>query len=624
MGLVASPARRVAITLVDALLIVTTAAAIVIALGGRTRVDVAGELVVLRTSTNLAIATAVLGLLRLAFGYRMPPLPLWSAALAAPRFAEERARIATPAPLPRSFFLYAAAVVLAPLVWLAPHVLHPRLVPDPGDPLFSAWRLASLEHQIAHDPLHPFDANTFYPARGTLTYSDATVLEGLVAAPFIAAGVDPLLVSNWLFLLAFPLSGLTFFYAGWRLTSDLRAGFVAGVLGALYPFHTEHYSHLELQFFCFVPLAVWTLLRMIAAPGWRTGLAFGIAVAAQWLACMYFGVMLMTFLAPFGLLVLAAWRVPLGRPAVGAALAAAIPIVGGLMLLGIPYMASRGARGDRGFADLTYYSAVPADYGHPHGRLATYRWISRRGHQPEREMFPGAMPIVLAAVGIWPPLRVAQAATLASGALAFDWSIGIHGLTYDDLYRYVLPYRGLRVPARFSAIVGSALVLLSAFGCSRLIRLPRAPRAQSALFAVIASLALINLRPVAELHPYYDTNPSIYARVTSAMVLAELPRTHVIDYMYFSTSHWARLLGGYSGFMPIDDELERAWEGFPAPAALDVLRRRGATHLTYNCAFERSPQRCAATLEHLEENPRLELLASEKWQGGDVRLYGFK
>ena len=623
MRSVGPPARLALITLIDTALVVTTSAAIVIALGGRTRIEVWGLLIVLRTSTNFAIATAVLGILRLALGRGLPPLPLWSGTGGAARFAEERERIASPEPLPRSFAPYAAAVAIASLAWLAPHVRHPRLVPDPGDPLFSAWRLATLEHQLTHDPLHPFDGNTFYPAHGTLTYSDATFLEGLVAAPFIAAGCDPLLVSNWLFLLAFPLCGLAFFYTSWRLTSDLRAGFVAGVLGALYPFHAEHYSHLELQFFCFVPLAVWTLLRMLAAPRWRTGLAFGLAVAAQWLACMYLGLMLMTFLVPFGVLMLAAWPVPLKRAAVAGS-AAALPIVAGLLILGIPYMASRGARGERGLGDLTYYSAVPTDYGHPHGRLATYRWISREGHQPEREMFPGTMPLTLAAIGICPPLGAVRAATIVSAALAFDWSIGIHGLTYDDLYRYVLPYRGLRVPARFSAIVGSALVLLSAFGCRRLFRLPRAPAAQSVLFAFVAVLALIDLRPFAELHPYFDNMPSVYGRVTPEMVLAELPRTHMIDYMYFSTSHWAHLLGGYSGFMPIDDELETAWNGFPAPSALDVLRRRGATHLTYNCAFERTADRCANTLERLEENPALQLIASERWQGAEVRLYRFK
>ena len=38
---------------------------------------------------------------------------------------------------------------------------------------------------------------------------------------------------------------------------------------------------------------------MLADPRAATGLRFGAAVAAQWLASMYLGVMLMSFLAPF-------------------------------------------------------------------------------------------------------------------------------------------------------------------------------------------------------------------------------------------------------------------------------------------------------------------------------------
>src|SRR6185436_1562352 len=140
---------------------------------------------------------------------------------------------------------------------------------------------------------------------------------------------------NALALLAFPACGLAFFYAGWRLTADPRAALVAGLVGAWYPFHAEHYSHLELQWVMFVPLAIVAALRLLAAPSWATGLWFGAAVAAQWLASMYVGVMLMSFLLPFIILVAIAWRV---RPswrlvsAVAAAGAILLPAIAGLGL----------------------------------------------------------------------------------------------------------------------------------------------------------------------------------------------------------------------------------------------------------------------------------------------------
>ena len=42
--------------------------------------------------------------------------------------------------------------ILAPLTSIGPHILHPRMVPDRGDPIFSAWRVARLAHQVANDP----------------------------------------------------------------------------------------------------------------------------------------------------------------------------------------------------------------------------------------------------------------------------------------------------------------------------------------------------------------------------------------------------------------------------------------------------------------------------------------
>ena len=77
-------------------------------------------------------------------------------------------------------------------MWIAPHLLDIRQVPDPGDPLFSAWRIGRLAHQLVNDPRHLFDGNQFHPLPLTLTYSDATFLQGLIGAPFVLAGADAL------------------------------------------------------------------------------------------------------------------------------------------------------------------------------------------------------------------------------------------------------------------------------------------------------------------------------------------------------------------------------------------------------------------------------------------------
>jgi hypothetical protein len=183
-----------------------------------------------------------------------------------------------------------------------------------------------------------------------------------------------------------------------------------------------------------------------------------------------------------------------------------------------------------------------------------------------------------------------------------------------------MPYRGMRVPARFSVLVGSCLILLSAFGTRSLLRRV-GTRGRDVVFAAMIGLVLLDLRVTTPLVDYWPSSPGIYQNVTADMVLAEFPERHDIDYMYFSTGHWAHLIGGYSGFMPVDPQLDQARAAFPSPASLASLRGRGATHVTYNCLFERSEERCRNTLEQLDHTPTLSLVADPRWNGADTRLY---
>jgi hypothetical protein len=617
-------ARTVWLTLLDAALLVTASAALVSLLGARTRFELLGVLVTIRSATNLLYAAALLALLRTWLGGTtrlLPSLPVPDR----PLFEHERARFLSPDPWTRHVTLCAAAALLGSLIWIVPHLLNPRQVPDPGDPLFSAWRIARIAHQLVTDPAHLFDGNVFYPLPLTMTLSDTTFLQAMLGLPFVLAGIDPLIVANALTMIAFPGCGLAFFYAGWRLTGDPDAGLIAGLLGAWYPFHGEHYSHLELQWLMFVPLAVVTGMRMLADPRAATGLWFGAAIAAQWLASMYLGVMLLTFLVPFLLIVALAWRVVPDRRIAVALGAAALVSLPGFAGLAVPYLQAREIRGERDKNVVLAGSALGSDYARPHRRSTTYRWLLKRPHRPERELFPGTSTVVLAAAGAVPPMSAATIAALAAGSLTFDWSLGLNGLTYDKLYKLSAVYRGMRMTARFSAIVGAALVLLGAVGTARLLRRIRSPGGRASASAALALLVLLDLRMDPILQSYPEGMPPIYSRVTPDMVLVELPVDRQADYMYFSTSHWAQLVGGDSGFPRYSDALMDGWKAWPAPTSIEFFRKAGATHLTYNCALEGwRPWRCAIALDMLDAHPGLEPLAAGKWEGKDTRLYRIK
>jgi hypothetical protein len=79
-------------------------------------------------------------------------------------------------------FFVALTVILT---W--PQAAHLRThVPWYDDALLSIWRIAWIAHAIG-SPASLTDANIFHPELRTLAYTDAVLLQGLIAAPFIKA-----------------------------------------------------------------------------------------------------------------------------------------------------------------------------------------------------------------------------------------------------------------------------------------------------------------------------------------------------------------------------------------------------------------------------------------------------
>lgn len=537
-------------------------------------------------------------------------------------FADRTRFLETPARPPRLGW-YVLGVAVLTLVPLWPHLAEPAAVSDPGDPFFSAWRLAWIAHQLVTSPLHLFDANIFHPASLTLTYSDAIPVAATVGVPLIWLGLDPIVAANLAFLLAFPLCAVAFFYVAWHLTRHAQAAFVAGLMGGLLPFHFEHYSHLELQFFFWIPLAMLAAIRLVAAPSVRRGVVLGLCVAAQWYSSLYFGVMLTTYLVPFVAIVAVGWRRRPDRVLLGAGAAAAGVLALTVTPLLVPYLASRDARGERDLVAVEYYSATPGDYFRASPQSRLYGERPPDGRQAERQLFPGVTPLALAFVALPPPVSGAAFATLVAGALAADASLGVNGISYPWLYDWAPPYRGMRVPARFAVFVGTSLILLSAWGTTRLLGLRR-PVLRAAIFVTLVAAVLVDMWPALELRRYWVVRPPIYDHVTSDMVLAEFPMTDgpAFAYQYFSTFHWARLVNGHSGFMPPWYlELQESMAEFPSDATLARLRALGTTHVTLTCDFYGRRSRCQDAIATLDARPDVSLVSGGEWAEHEVRLY---
>jgi len=103
---------------------------------------------------------------------------------------------------------------LLTLVMTFPLAVHPGSVGriDNGDGRFSIWNVAWVARTLVVDPRHVFDANIFYPHRGTLAYSESNLGAGALAIPVYWATRNPYAAHNFVFLLSFVLSAVGTYY----------------------------------------------------------------------------------------------------------------------------------------------------------------------------------------------------------------------------------------------------------------------------------------------------------------------------------------------------------------------------------------------------------------------------
>jgi hypothetical protein len=467
------------------------------------------------------------------------------------------------------------------------------------DVYFNMWRLAWIAHALASSPSSLFDGNIFYPERNTLAFSDAMFVEGLLAAPLLWAGVPPVLVHNLLLLAALIGSAFGMYALTERLTASRAAAVIAGIIFTFAPYRFEHYMHMELQWTVWMPWALLAVHRTIESGRWLHGIQAGGLLALQMLSSIYYGIFLATLLPLVsGLLLLdvkgsRAFRATRAL-ALGGGVAA---IVCGLYA--IPYLSTKQQLGGRSLQEIIRYSARPADYmaATPDNRI--YGRLFKGW--PERRLFPGALPLVLAlsACLLRRPARSTVIYVIAM-TLAFEMSLGFYGYTFPFLHEHVPVFDGLRAPARLGIFVVMFLAVVAAHGFVALRNaVPTAGR--HALAVLIPSFLLLEYS-VVPLHlvPYDNSPPPVYqllARLPPGVVAEfPMPRPDTLPgsearHTYMSTFHWKPLVNGYSGYQP-DSYLERLarLRGFPDTHSLNVLSRTGVTYLLVHLSSYGEPE----------------------------------
>ena len=472
---------------------------------------------------------------------------------------------------------------------------------DNADTQFLIWNVAWVARTLILDPLHVFDANIFYPHRGTLAYSEANLGAGVLASPVYWATGNPYAAHNFALLSSFVLSATGTYYLVRYLVGDRRAAAIAGICFAFCPYVFGRIPHIHLLMTAGLPFSMLAFHRLADRPTLGRGAALGLAVAAQALFCGYYAVFVALTVA-FAVLVVATtrrrWTDASYWTAVGAAAFVALALA---LPLFLPYMRLQRATGfARPLDQARHYSADWRAY------LASsayaHRWMLPMIRHWNEVLFPGFATIIFGGAGLgvgWlggGRLREVSILYGGLGVVAFWASFGPDAGLYSLLYSSVPAFSLLRAAARFGIVVTFALSTLAGVSISVLLaRLAGAPKTAAdaegsatpflSRWPAIATVILTSA-VVAELKVPLSFS-TVPPGEKAYRVLGKLPRGPVLEiplltirsagqtrYMLSSTAHWMPLVNGYSSYIP-RDFVEKAptLRGFPSREAFRVLQR---------------------------------------------------
>ena len=457
----------------------------------------------------------------------------------------------------------------------------------PGDPFLNLWILGWGLRAWTTDPAsvftgNVFNANIFFPAEGTLAYSDHFLLQALVLAPLYLATGDAVLCYNVLVVGSIAASGIAMHILARAITGSTLGAFAAGLAWACWPYRVAHLLHIQLQALYFMPLALLWLHRLVAGRRWRDVLGLSLFAGLQALASTYYGLMTAVALGVSALTLAIAtgqWRSRQLWTRLAAAAALAIVLTAPVLM---PYLRSQQAEGfGRTMFEAANHSAAIESYTQvPDVNLVygTTGLLDPRVPAPgardrrsvEHQMFPGLVVIALAIFGLFRgwrsdsfPVTFSAVALVVTGLVL---SLGPEGWRwlYAALHDNVFGFQAIRAPARFAVIAFLGAVLLGALGISRTgdahvaptvdLRARALARAIGPIVLALMMLEYVNAPlPLAAAPPRQTPIGQWLKNEPTPGAVLHLPLTFDIEntpFMVQSLEHGRPIVNGYSGQRP--------------------------------------------------------------------------
>jgi len=496
--------------------------------------------------------------------------------------------------------------------WPLPRLWQDHLGPELGDPLFVLYVLKWGVHQIHLGLPNFWDANLFYPTRGALALSDHMLGPAAQLALFELVIPNAIAGYNFLFLTSFIACALATCWVLRRCGLSWTAAGLGGWMFACSPFRISQTPHLQMLVAQWIPLTLWFWDRLLVERTAKNAALFLLFYLLNLAGGCY-----LAYMIHFPLAAILACRaleqrrelisfrslrllVPVALVAGAAAAALFLPYARISRSLGLTRTPAEAQ--EFGATLVSYFSPSYESFyfGKPARQLlrSVLDGIAELFLRSENSLFAGFLPTTfffVGAVAAWRGRRAGGdrardvwARGLAlSGLVCFALSLAV---VYEPLMRVIPGLSGMRVPARFYALVSLTVVYFAARGVDVLLgRLP-GPRARAAVAAGLAVLLAVDLAPRVlpwKPLPREEEMPEVYRWIRdepSVRSLVELPihdDDREIQYLYAATVHWKPIANGYSGYIPASHQalFEAIPHFLPGRAGLERLRSLWISHV---------------------------------------------
>jgi hypothetical protein len=303
------------------------------------------------------------------------------------------------------------------LLYLQPvwQVWQDRIAPNTEDPLFNLWVLKWSAHQIRLGLPDLWNANVYWPTRGTLALSDHLLGPALQLALFRNAVAG----YNFLFFTSFVLTGLAVCWVVRRSGVSWTASVLAGAMYAFSPFRIGQLNHIQLLLAQWVPLTLWFWDRLLAERKARHAVLFLVFYLLNVSGGAY-----LAYMVHIPMLVMLVNRAVVHGRALVDARSLRVLVPAGLIALAalsmvfLPYVRiGRGLGLARGPEEAGKYGATTLSWLSPARSSlwfgpAAKSFVKRRlgpAAEPffrsENALFAGFAPTVLAGLGLWAAWR---------------------------------------------------------------------------------------------------------------------------------------------------------------------------------------------------------------------------